>query len=140
MTAAGTTTAPDSMRPRPHGSVETAFLPPEVVLFDDRHGELHHLNPSASAVWLMLDGELSVDEVAAELSDIFSVPPGEILPDVEAAVEDFRGRGLLDGSAHPIEPGSPPAPTGDVASDDAAPDDAEDVSPRLEIVGRPPDT
>ena len=135
MTTSETTSMIGSVRPRPHATVETAFLPPDVVLFDDRHGELHHLNPSASAVWLMLDGELSIDEVAGELSDIFSVPRDEIRPDVEAAVEDFRGRGLLDGSAHPSEASSAAAP-----ADDAAPDDVRDVSPRLEIVGRPPDT
>jgi PqqD family protein of HPr-rel-A system len=138
---AGRTTG--STIPRPHHSVETAFLPPEAVLFDDRHGEIHHLNPSASAVWVLLDGELSIDEVTAELSDIFSVPGDQMRGDVIAAVEDFRTRGLLDG-AH-VRPD-------DRADDDPADDGADlrradpvaapiDADPhRLEVVPRPPDT
>ena len=42
--------------PRPHPAVETAYLAPEVVLWDGRHHQVHHLNPSASAVWLCIDG------------------------------------------------------------------------------------
>lgn len=82
--------------PRPHPSVETAFLAPEAVLYDMRHHQVHHLNPSASAVWLLIDGVASADDIATELSDIFSAPYEVVRPDVAAAIEDFRGRGLLD--------------------------------------------
>jgi hypothetical protein len=146
MTASDTATSTDSMRPRPHASVETAFLPPDVVLFDDRHGEIHHLNASASAVWLMIDGELTVDDVADELSEIFSVPTDQIRPDVDTAIDDFRSRGLLDGSARADDPGSDRSAVADVEPSGADPsgdevsDGESDVSPRLEIVGRPPDT
>jgi hypothetical protein len=112
-----------SVRPAPHPAVETAFLSPEAVLFDDRHGEIHHLNPAASAVWLMLDGELSIADVAAELSDIFNVPESVMLPDVETIVSDFRRRGLLDG--------------GDRLDSEAHVDD--EVPHRTETLARPPD-
>ena len=116
--------------PQPHHAVETAFLPPEAVLFDDRHGEIHHLNPSASAVWLLLDGELSVDEVAGELSEIFPVPFDQLRGDVVAAVDDFRARGLLDGT-----------PAADVSTALGDPEGRSDVDVRrLEVAPRPPDT
>jgi hypothetical protein len=83
-------------RPRPHPSVETAFLAPEAVLYDMRHHQVHHLNPSASAVWLLIDGVASADDIATELSEIFSAPYDVVRPDVTSAIEDFRGRGLLD--------------------------------------------
>lgn len=123
MTSSAATADPASVRPAPHASVETAFLAPEAVLFDDRHGEIHHLNPSASAVWLMIDGELSIVEIAAELSDIFGVPESEILPDVETSVADFRSRGLLDG-AERAQP--------DVAR-------VDEVPQRIQTLARPPD-
>lgn len=129
------TADPTSVRPTPHPSVETAFLAPEAVLFDDRHGEIHHLNPSASAVWLMLDGELSIVEVTAELSEIFGVPEADMLPDVESVVEDFRTRGLLEGAAaHSDSSSEHDAPS---AADSEGQDD---VSPRIETLARPPDT
>jgi PqqD family protein of HPr-rel-A system len=101
--------------------VETAFLAPEAVLFDDRHGEVHHLNPSATAVWLLLDGDLSLMDVAAELSDIFGVPESVVLPDVQTTVAEFRRRGLLAGADRP------------------APETQPDGAPqRLETLVRPP--
>jgi len=98
MRRSGATADLSSVHPAPHPAVETAFLAPEAVLFDDRHGEIHRLNPSAAAVWLLLDGEQSIVDVAAELSDIFGVPEPVILPDVETTVSDFRRRGLLAGA------------------------------------------
>ena len=83
-------------RPRPHPSVETAYLAPEAVLYDMRHRQVHHLNPSASAVWLLIDGEASADDIATELSEIFSAPYDIVRPDVAAAIDDFSARGLLD--------------------------------------------
>jgi len=84
-------------RPRPHPAVETAFLAPEAVLFDTRHHQVHHLNPSASAVWLCIDGELTPDQIATELSEIFEVPREVIRPDVDDAISEFVRLGLLDG-------------------------------------------
>jgi len=82
---------------RPHPSVETAFLAPEAVLWDGRHGQVHHLNPSASAVWLLIDGESSADRIAAELSDIFGTDYAVVRPDVDEAIAEFARRGLLVG-------------------------------------------
>ncbi|MGA9278003.1 PqqD family protein [Ilumatobacter sp.] len=137
MSTSETATSTERLRPRPHASVETAFLPPDVVLFDDRHGEIHHLNSSASAVWMMLDGDLSIPEVADELSEIFSVPSEQLRPDVDAAVEDFRARGLLDGTDQLTdEARDEDARTDAIASEPVS----EDVPLRLDILGRPPDT
>ena len=84
-------------RPQPHPAVETAFLAPEAVLWDGRHRQVHHLNPSASAVWLLIDGELSADQIAAELCDIFGTEYAVVRPDVDDAIAEFAGRGLLVG-------------------------------------------
>ena len=82
-------------RPSPHPDVETAFLQPEAVLYDDRSGTVIHLNGSAAAVWMMLDGTLDVDAVVRELSGIFEVDVDTIRPDVEAALADFAAQNLL---------------------------------------------
>jgi Coenzyme PQQ synthesis protein D (PqqD) len=84
-------------RPQPHPSVETAFLAPEAVLWDGRHHHVHHLNPSASAVWLLIDGEMSADQIAVELCDIFGTEYAVVRPDVDVAIAEFARRGLLVG-------------------------------------------
>ena len=83
--------------PRPHPAVETAFLAPEVVLWDSRRHRVHHFNPSASAVWLCIDGQLTADQIATELSEIFETPREVIRPDVDDAIAEFVRLGLLAG-------------------------------------------
>jgi hypothetical protein len=84
--------------PQPRDGVETAFLAPEAVLLDTVTGTTHHLNPGASAVWMLLDGEQDVQGVAGELADLFGRPLEEMAAEVETAVVDFAERGLLDGT------------------------------------------
>ncbi len=87
-----------SQRPKPHPAIDTAFLHNQAVLFDDRTGQVHELSPSASAVWLLVDGELSLDDVAAALHELVNVPFETLRADAETAVEDFAARGLLEGT------------------------------------------
>ena len=75
----------------------------QAVLFDDRTGQIHELNPSASAIWLLLDGELTIDEVAAELHDLVGVPMEKLRADVELIVSDFGRHGLLEGTEAALE-------------------------------------
>jgi hypothetical protein len=120
--------------PRPHPAIETAFLAPEVVLWDARNHRVHHFNRSASAVWLCVDGHMTADQIATELSEIFETSREVIRPDVDDALAEFLRLGLLDGDA---------GPKGDVA-----PTEAEDhrhhhhdhgTSHRDDPTGRTPD-
>lgn len=82
-------------RPAPHPDVETAFLSPEAVLYDDRSGSVIHLNGSAAAVWMMLDGTLDLEGLSIELAGIFEVSAEVIRPDVETALAVFAEQSLL---------------------------------------------
>jgi hypothetical protein len=117
------------LRPAPHPAVDTAFLENQAVLFDDRTGKVFELNPSASAVWLLLDGQLTVADVAAELHELMGVPLETLGDDVELAVMDFAHQGLLVGTE----------PVADDAEVDAmrAPAVSEAAVPT--ILARPPD-
>ena len=113
--------APSSERPRPHPDIETAFVAPQTILYDDRSGSVYELSPSASAVWLLLDGEATVADVTLDLAEILGRSPGEVAPDVGTALADFRERGLLaddDGESAagandlaPSAPAEPPIPS-----------------------------
>lgn len=113
-------------RPLPHPSVETAWLEPEVVLFDARHHRVHHLNRAASAVWILIDGESSRDQIADELSEIFGAPTDVIRPDVDDAVAEFDRLGLLAAETY-----------GD--GHDHLPDDADAAKEIVSVLPRPPD-
>jgi hypothetical protein len=95
---------------RPHGDVETAFVGGEAVLLNVATGAVYALNPSASAVWLLLDGESSLTDIARELSDIVGLPADQLVADVEAAIDDFARQGLLAADASGDDATSGPFP------------------------------
>lgn len=72
------------------------MLGTEAVLYDERSGMVHRLNPSACAIWLLLDGR-PVGDVIATLSETTGVPRGDIRRDVLQAVAELDAAGLLAG-------------------------------------------
>jgi PqqD family protein of HPr-rel-A system len=85
----------NSDRPAPHPSVETAVLGAEAVLYDERSGMVHHLNASACAIWVLLVGGCSVDEVVTALSERTGIPPAEMQGHVVRTIGEFGSAGLL---------------------------------------------
>lgn len=86
----------DQDHPTRNASVETVVLGNEAVLYDERSGTVHHLNPSACAVWMLLDGR-PLAEVVAALADRTGAARAEIERDVGRAVAGFGEAGLLAG-------------------------------------------
>ena len=71
----------------------------EAVVYDERSGELHHLNTTATLVFDLCDGTASVKELSADLAEAFQVPPDEVERQVRALLRRFRKAGLLDGGS-----------------------------------------
>jgi hypothetical protein len=111
--------------------METAFLAPEAVVWDSRRHQVHHLNPSASAVWLCIDGDQTADQITTELSEIFETPQEVIRPDVDDALAEFARLGLID--------------TDDESAVDTDHESVDDVPPAapddhgVVVLARPPD-
>ena len=70
-----------------------------VVGFDPRNGEIHRLNPSASAIWSLIDGKSTVGEIAGEIAEIFGLRSSAAAKSVKSSIEEFRNLGLLEGGA-----------------------------------------
>lgn len=81
--------------PVAHPAVETAYLAPDAVLYDERTGLVYRLNPAASAVWMLMDGTADAEAIARDVSEIFAVAVEQVRPDVVAAIEQFVAQGLL---------------------------------------------
>jgi PqqD family protein of HPr-rel-A system len=125
------------LRPAPHPSVATALLPPEAVLYDERHGEVHLLNGPAAVIWQLLDGQQTAEQLAIELSDVFSVPLETMQRDVADAIGGFQRLGLLEGSPARSYSTDPTSAVADTAAD--VPDTDDDAGPlRLTVMVRPP--
>jgi hypothetical protein len=104
--------------------VESVVVGGEAVVHSA--GRIHHLSAIATTVWECCDGQVTLDELAAELAVAFSADPVRVRADVEAAVAELVEQGLLRSR----EPGPPAGaatfellvdPPGSCASCDTAP-------------------
>ena len=62
------------------------LLAPERVLMLDAVG---------TAVLSQMDGQSSLDQISANLSEVYDAPLDVIAPDVSAFVEDLRNKGMV---------------------------------------------
>lgn len=70
----------------------------ECVLLDKVRGRVLALNPTAAAVWELLDGTRDAAAIAAILAEAGGVTPEQARTDVDALLEELETAGFLDGS------------------------------------------
>lgn len=88
-------------RPAPRDRLYGRDVGGETILLDEVSGDLHTLNPSASLVWRCLDGESTLQEIAADIAEAVDAPASEVLDDVIAMVSRLDEQGLLASSPLP---------------------------------------
>jgi hypothetical protein len=93
----------DQRRPRVRDDLTVVELDGEAVIYDDRNGDLHRLNPTATLVFSLLDGSSTVDELARDLGEAYSKPVGEIGGQLRSLVLRFGESHLLVGSEPRID-------------------------------------
>jgi PqqD family protein of HPr-rel-A system len=86
--------------PKVRSDLTVVELDGEAVVYDERSGDLHHLNPTAMVVFSQLDGTVSVRELAGEIAEVLGTSPEEIERQVVGVVSDFGEAGLLE----PVRP------------------------------------
>ena len=84
-------------RPRRSAAVIPAEVGDELVLHDTASGGLHRLNPVGADVWALLDGSVSIEELAVELAEAYAAEPGQVRDSVLSMVRDLGRIGLLEG-------------------------------------------
>ena len=83
--------------PRARDDLVFRELDDEWVLYDGTGQQIHVLNRTAAIVWLSCTGELTREEIAAELIAAFdgSVDRSRAVADVTAVLTEFQRRELL---------------------------------------------
>lgn len=84
-------------RPRPAPQVLAEDLDDDVCLYRSDTNEVLVLNQSAGDVWRLADGELTVDEIAGRIGEVYGLAPGTVDADVRRVVADLTERGYLTG-------------------------------------------
>ena len=84
------------MRPRRRASdLEFMEIDGEIVIYDELDDAIHHLNPTASMIWLSCDGTATIAELAGQFAAAAGLPHGQIEGDITSAVRELSRAGLM---------------------------------------------
>lgn len=78
------------------GRVEVFAQDGECLLYHPDRDEATALNRTATDVWTLCDGALSVDAIARSLASRYGVDDDALADDVGAALRDLLARGLIE--------------------------------------------
>lgn len=81
----------------PHPDVTWIELDGKVVLFHERTGEVHVLNPTGSLVWQCLDGNADVATLADDLHEVTGAPRAVVERDLVSLLAQLVRQGLVTG-------------------------------------------
>lgn len=86
------------VKPKARADLATVVLDGEAVIYDAQNEELHHLNQTATLVLAMCEGDATIPQIAAEISQAFGVPTDEVEPQVRTLLRQLRKARLLEPS------------------------------------------
>ena len=86
----------DRWRPVRRSDLVVIEVDGETVLYDERSGDLHHLDQIATIVWDGFDGRTSIAALALELAEAFHAPLDAVTGDVRTLARTLASEGLLE--------------------------------------------
>ena len=93
----------DQIYPPANDAVSIHSVDDELIIFDDRSKQLARMNQTASNIWMLHEENLSVSEIAQELSQFYGISKEEVLPDVVQALTEWEKMGILGDDNVPSE-------------------------------------
>jgi len=85
--------------PRKRANVLALDMGDGVILYDDDASLVLHLNPSASVVWNLCDGEADGDQIAREIAEGLDLNPHEVTAQVADLMRELDALGLIEDAA-----------------------------------------
>lgn len=87
-------------KPRVREDLTVVELDGEAVVYDERSGDLHHLNPTATLVFGLCDGTATGRELAADISEAYQQPLDEVVDQVHTLLRQFRKAKLIESAGN----------------------------------------
>ena len=92
--------------PRKRADVLELDMGDGVVLYDSQSRLVHHLNPSASILWQLSDGDANVAQLAGEVSEEFRLSSVEVRQQFLGLVAELDVLGLVEDANEGREEGT----------------------------------
>ena len=89
-------TVSSSYRPRKRADVLELDMGDGFILYNHDSSLVHHLNPTAAVVWQVLDGEATVETLAAEVADEYGLPVENVHMQVTSLIAELDAMGLVE--------------------------------------------
>ena len=86
---------PPEARPTKLPEAVTSEVLDELVVYSPASSQAVSLNRTARAIWELCDGTRDIEAICLELSEAAGTTPQSIRSDVEAALKELDGLGLL---------------------------------------------
>jgi hypothetical protein len=84
-----------SYRPQVRPDVLSTEIDGEIVVFDAPSDTVLKMNPSATTVWACCDGSATIDEIAADIAEVYGVDQAVVRAQVADLVTQWSEKGLL---------------------------------------------
>jgi PqqD family protein of HPr-rel-A system len=99
-----------SYLPRKRGDVLALDMGDGVILYNHDSSLVHHLNPSASIVWELCDGDVDGSQLATEIADEYGLDRAEVAAHIEDVIQELDALGLIENARNPEGQDAPPEP------------------------------
>lgn len=87
---------PLSYRPRKAADVLELDMGDGSILYDRDSSLVHHLNPTASLVWALCEGDASIEALAEEIADEYELQRDDVEVQLMNLVGELDALGLLE--------------------------------------------
>lgn len=85
-----------AVKPKVREDLAVVEIDGEAVIYDERTGDLHLLNPTATIVLGLCDGTATVKEFSSDIAGAFGMPAENVERQVRTLLRDLRKAGLLE--------------------------------------------
>ena len=82
--------------PRKRADVLELDMGDGIVLYDPGSRLVHHLNPSASLLWQLADGEATLEQLVEEVSQELALDPTELHEQFSGLIAELDALGVVD--------------------------------------------
>ena len=83
-------------RPKVRTDLTVVELDGEAVVYDAESMDVHRFNPSATVILGLLDGSATLDELAADISDVFGQTQEEVRAQLDELVRQLDEGHILE--------------------------------------------
>jgi PqqD family protein of HPr-rel-A system len=99
-----------SYLPRKRGDVLALDMGDGVILYNHDSSLVHHLNPSASMVWHLCDGDADGSKLATEIAEEYGLDRAEVTAQIEDVIQELDALGLIEDARQPEGRDAPTEP------------------------------